>query len=180
MSARARQLVILIGSNLTGKTTVQRNLVTLLNGRSYKTLPSNTPHEITHPSFVRKCRSVFVAGRSYQEFSKYSSVTSYFRKEFDPKSDQADLAFMSSHLNLKDVAEMIKEGQRRLYNVCGLFFSNSIQATPKRSADIAGLPWDERWLAENATTSNSNRQQDQLWQAADTIVQMLISRQLSS
>jgi hypothetical protein len=180
MAVRSRWLFILLGNNNTGKTSVQRNLVRLLNRRAYKKLPSNKLYDIGHPAFARKARSVFVAGRSYQEFSVYNSVADYFQKVFDPSSGTADLAFMSSHLNIQDVDKMIELAHRRFYNVCGLFFSNSVRSARSANKAIAVLGWNELLLIENSYSINPKKQKAQLELIAETIVQMLIGRQAAS
>jgi hypothetical protein len=182
MSVRSRWLFILVGDNRTGKTTVQTELVELLNGRRYKRLPSNEARPLTHPYFLRKFRAVFVAGRSYQELKNkpqplgYTSVEDYFDRKLDSASSEVDLAFMASHLNDEVVREMIREAHRRFWNVCGVFFTNSIAANHQKNVAISELDWDERWLGENAPTSNSRKQDRQLRQVADAIVQMLMER----
>jgi len=181
MSARSKQLFILIGNDATGKTTVQRNLIRLLNGAVYRRVPSNQAHDITNPYITRKIRKVFVAGRSYQELKdkpdQYTTVEDYFCQRLDTASIDVDLAFMASHLDSQDIRQMIRQAHRRFWNVCAVFFTNSISMNPALNADIStDLPWDERWYAENTRSDDGDVQERQLGEVADAIVQMLIER----
>jgi hypothetical protein len=167
MSVTSKWTFILIGDNATGKTTIQKTLVELLSGTAYKKLPSNQTYEVTHPYFLRKCRKFFVAGRSYQELKdkpdQYTSVKEYFERKFDPT---ADFGFIASHLEHADIEAMIREVHRRFWNVCAVFLTNSIAAHPHKNPDISELTWDERWVAENDPTHDSETQGRQLRQGS--------------
>jgi predicted ATP-dependent endonuclease of OLD family len=178
MSVRSRWLFILIGNNETGKTTVQK-VLELLNGRVYEKLPSNRAHDVTHPYSLRKCRRFFVAGRSYQELKdkgEYTSVKEYFEVKLDPAGADVDLGFMSSHLDHDAVREMLLEAHKRFWNVCGIFFTNSISINRPENAEISALCWDERWFAENCRTDDPEAQNRQLRHVAEAMVQMFIER----
>jgi len=89
MSATSRWMFVLIGNDETGKTTIQKALIELLNGRVYDALPSNQAYDVTHSYSLRKCRRFFVHGRSYQELlakgeNAYASVEQYFERRIDP------------------------------------------------------------------------------------------------
>jgi|SRR5665213_372127 len=178
---RSKWLFIFVGNNATGKTTVQRHLVKLLNGADYKRLPSNQAYEITHAHIMRKFRKVFIAGRSYQELrnspNEYTTVRDYFRRKFGRAAADVDLAFMASHIDRADIELMIREAHYRFWNVCAIFFGNAISADPEVVTSIsAELPWDERWYAENSHSDDEEVQQRQLGDIAGEIVQMLIER----
>jgi hypothetical protein len=181
MPVRSKWLFILLGNNATGKTTVQRHLVNLLGGTVYERLPSNQAYEITHARMIRKFRKVFIAGRSYQELrnrpNEYTTVDDYFRRKLDAAGVDVDLAFLASHLDPTEIGEMIRQAQRRFWNVCAIFFENSTSSHAQPNADIAaGLPWNERWFTENPLSDDGAVQEQQLAQAAAEIVQMLIER----
>jgi hypothetical protein len=183
MSVRSKWMFILIGDNNTGKTTVQKVLVELLNGGQYKRLPSNVSHDLMPPFFfLGKCRKVFVAGRSYQELKGkppdkiYTSVKEYFENRLDVAEPNVDVGFMASHLSPSDIDEMLREAHRRFWNVCGIFFSNSISIHGPQNAEISALLWDERWFVENPRTDHAETQDRQLRKVAETIVEMFIER----
>ncbi|MEI9974860.1 MAG: hypothetical protein WDO73_24100 [Ignavibacteriota bacterium] len=123
---------------------------------------------------------MFVAGRSYQELlgrpKEYASIEEYFQRRLDAAGGDVDLGFMASHLDHALIGEMILEAHRRFWNVCGIFFANSISMNRADNAEISGLGWDERWLAENARSDDSGTQNRQLRQVGETIVQMIVER----
>lgn len=177
MPVRSKWLFILLGNDSIGKTTVQKRLVALLNGAVYRRLPSNGTYDITNGHFTRKFRRVFIAGRSYQEFPGYRNIEDYFRQTLDQAGTDVDLAFMASHLDLRDVRDMIRQTHRRFWNVCAIFFSNSIAADGADNAQISrAFSWDERWYAANPETNNGDTQEQQLSNVAAEIVQMLTER----
>jgi hypothetical protein len=180
MSVTSKWMFILIGNDKTGKTTVQRALVELLNGTRYERLTSNQTYEVTHPYFLRKHGKFFVAGRSYQELKDkpngYKSVEQYFGTKFGDARHDCDFGFMASHLDTVVVREMIREVHCRFWNVCAVFLTNSISAQPKPNADISELAWDERWIAENDHSDDSEAYNRRLHRIATTIAQMLIER----
>ena len=174
MFVKSKRLVILVGEDRTGKAQLQKNLVKLLSddNRDIR-LDCNLVFQVTHPHLIRKLRDFSIGNRSYQEkLQDYNSVTDYFRNHFRA----ADLCFISSHLNASDIQEMIIEGHRRFYNVCGLFFSNSISADPDGNMAASELAWDERWLATNDYTTDEEQQNRQLQYIAEMLLQMLIER----
>src|SRR5437879_1199014 len=110
MSVRSRWLVILLGNDKTGKTSLQKNLIRLLSddNRDIK-LDCNLCFQITHPYLIRKLRDFSIGNRSIQEKRRvYKSVTGYFRHHFH----EADLCFASSHLISDEVRQIIIEGHR--------------------------------------------------------------------
>jgi len=193
MSVTSKWMFVLIGNSDTGKTTIQKAVIELLNGRAFKALPSNQAYDVTHPCFLRKCRRFFVAGRSYQELlgngdNPYTSVAEYFERRIDPVAldpvaPPLDLSFISSHLDKTAIdldktaiAQIIQQAHRRFWNVCAIFLTNSLATDPQLNAAISELPWDERWVAENAPTDDSATQHHQLRQVAGAIIQLLIER----
>jgi hypothetical protein len=99
----------------------------------------------THPHMIRKIRTFSIGNRSYQErLDTYKSVGDYFRSHFR----DADMCFVASHVTdssgtcRSDVEQMISEGHRRFYNVCGVFFENSIAQHREANQDISTLSWD--------------------------------------
>ena len=84
----------------------------------------------------------------------YKSIPEYFRDHFR----EADLCFVSSHLKVNEITQMIVEGHRRFYNVCGLFLSNSIASDGDTNAAISELLWDERWIGTNEPTEDNAKQ----------------------
>jgi hypothetical protein len=176
MSVRSKWLFVLLGRDKTGKTELQKRLVELLNGRSYKKLPSNQVRDITHPYLMRKVRKLFVGGASYQEQlnkGDYSSVGDYFSLIGRADSD-VDLAIISAHLDLKVVQEIIAAAHRRFWNTCGVFLSNAVLKQRSKASDISEFAWDERWFLDNAPSEQM--WQHQIEQAANVFVQMLIER----
>lgn len=195
MSVTSKWMFLLIGDNETGKTTIQKALIELLNGGVYDRLPSNQAYDVTHPCFLKKCRRFFVGGRSYQELltkdentnkgeNTYTSVEQYFERRIDPAvlptipavPPNVDLGFIASHLDGIVIDEMIRHAHRRFWNVGGIFLTNSLAANPQVNAAISELPWDERWVAENAPSYDSGTQNRQLRRVAEAIVQLLIER----
>jgi len=178
MSVRSRWLFIFVGSNATGKTTIQKLLVELIAGQSYQRLPSNTAYPIIHPYFIRKFRRLFVAGRSYQELlnqGQYTSVREYFDL-VEAAGPDVDLAFAATHPDTAIASQMISEAHRRFWNVCGIFLSNAVELQPAICADISALDWDERWIIENPRSDDEEVQSRQMGSAAETILPMLIER----
>jgi hypothetical protein len=174
MSMKSKWIFILVGDDRTGKTQVQKNLIKLLSddNRDIR-LDCNLLFQITHPYLIRKFRDFSIGNRSFQEkIQDYKSIPNYFQNHFC----HADLCFISSHLNSSDINQMITEGHRRFYNVCGVFFTNSIVAAPDNNATISELGWNERWVATNDPTTDEPQQNRQLQNIAETFVQMLIAR----
>jgi hypothetical protein len=179
MSVLSRWLFILIGNDRTGKTTVQRRLVELLNGQHYTSLPSDRAYDLNDFAFRKKCRRFFVAGRSYQEprgTTRYRSVQEYFARAFDGVGADICLGFMASHLEPQAVREMIDEAHDRFWNVCGIFLSNGVASNQAANQEISRLGWDERWYAENPSTDDEVVWNRQLNEIAESIMQMLIER----
>jgi hypothetical protein len=178
MSVRSRWLFIFVGSNATGKTTIQKILVEFIAAQSYQRLPSNTAYPIIHRYFIRKFRRLFVAGRSYQELlnqGQYTLVRKYFDL-IDAAGPDVDLAFAATHPDATVASQMISEAHKRFWNVSGVFLSNAVELQPAVCADIGALDWDERWMIENPRSDDEEVQSRQMLSAAETILQMLIER----
>jgi hypothetical protein len=51
---------------------------------------------------------------------------------------------------------MIEELKKRFYNVCGVFFENSVTVNGQANGAIALLPWDEKyWIANPSVDDGS-------------------------
>lgn len=173
MTIKSKQLYILLGNDRTGKTTLQKLLIDKICGHGYDRLPTNLLFTINHPEIKRKYKSISFANRSYQEkISDYNSVENYFENHFQ----EADIAFVSSHLNLTDIQEMIDNGHKRFFNVIGVFWSNSISHNSLDNSQISLLNWDERLVIENPLTEDSNNIDRQLNRIADNIVFLIANR----
>ncbi|CAD0218758.1 hypothetical protein [Chryseobacterium sp. JV274] len=173
MTIKSKQLFIIIGDDRTGKTTLQKLLIDRLCGLGYERLPVNKLFDINHPEIKRKYQSISFGNRSYQEkIGDYETVDNYFQNHFHP----ADIAFISSHLVLSDIQQMITNGRNMFYNVNGLFWTNSIDSNRTANSQISSLDWNERFLITNPYSDNEELIQRQLEQIADSIVDLLINR----
>ncbi|HHG86635.1 MAG TPA: hypothetical protein ENJ82_17935 [Bacteroidetes bacterium] len=173
MIVKKKLLFVLIGDDKTGKTTLQKLLVHRLNGRMYKRLDINKGVNITHPEMKRKYSKISFCSRSYQELiEKYGSVDEYFKDHFNEQR----IAFISSHLNVKNIEDMIRNGKERYYNVCGVFFSNSIETNRAKNAEISILNWDERLVIENPFLKSDKEIKKQLGKIADNLTALLINK----
>lgn len=173
MTIKARQLYVFIGNDRTGKTTIQKLLIDKICGHTYDRLPTNVHFDIIHPEIKRKYQNISFGNRSYQEkIGDYGTVDEYFQNHFAP----ADISFISSHLDIGHITEMIRNGRQRFYNVTGIFFSNSIDTNQQANSDISLLDWDERLYIENAWTDDDWRMNRQLNAIADNIVFFIANR----
>jgi len=172
MTIKTKLLFIIIGDDRTGKTTLQKLLIKKLCNITYDRLPTNTGLDINHPEIKRKYQRISFGNRSYQEKrDDYGTVEEYFNNHFN----DCDISFISSHLVLSDIEQMIKNGKRRFFNVNGIFFSNSIHYSRLINSEISELNWDERYLVENPLTEENNID-NQLNAIAENIVDLLINR----
>ena len=172
MIIKKKLLFILIGNDCTGKTTLQKLLIEQLCGIQYEKLPTNIGLNITHPEIKRKYSKISFGNRSYQEkIDKYGSVDNYFANHFNEQK----IAFISSHLNRKDLEKMIFNGHRKFYNVCGIFFTNSINENMVLNSDISTLNWDERLVIENPRVEHQQIN-SQLRKIAENITDLLINK----
>ncbi|MCC7332192.1 MAG: hypothetical protein IT232_06245 [Flavobacteriales bacterium] len=173
MTIKSKQLFIFIGDDRTGKTTIQKLLIDRLCGFGYDRLPVNRQFDITHPEIKRKYQSISFGNRSYQEkIGEYETVDNYFQNHFR----QADIAFISSHLVLSDIQQMIANGRNLFYNVNGIFWTNSIESNGTVNSQISSLEWNERFVITNPLSENEQVIQRQLEQIADNIVALIINR----
>lgn len=173
MTIKSKQLFIIIGDDKTGKTTLQKLLISRLCGFDYDRLPVNKLFEITHPEIKRKHQSISFGNRSYQEkVSDYETIDKYFQYHFQP----ADIAFISSHLVLSDIQQMITHGKNMFYNVNGVFWTNSIINNEAANSQISSLNWNERFVISNPYSDNEQIIHRQLDQIVDSIVALIINR----
>ena len=175
MKTQSRWAFVLTGNDRTGKTGIQKRLVKRLaqDNRDYR-LDCNVVLDVKHPHLNRKIQTMSIGNRSIQEKMPvpYKSVDDYFLNHFK----DADICLVSTHLSVQDSMSILTNCHRKFYNVCGVFFSNSIQIDRQQNANISELNWDDRWLVENPLTEDEELQSTMLDAAADSLVQMLIER----
>lgn len=172
MTIRSKMIFVLVGDDRTGKTTLQKLLIEKISNHFYDRLPVNLVFPITHPEIKRKYRNISFANRSYQEKrDEYGTVEEYFANHFK----DADIAFVSSHLNEHQINLIIEHSHAHFFNVFGVFFSNSIHSNQAANSRISLLNWDERLLIENPLV-NSERIISQLNLIAESVVDFIISR----
>lgn len=170
---KSRQLFVLIGDDMTGKTTIQKILIDKLCGHTYDRLPVNLRFDIIHPEIKRKYQTISFGNRSYQEkISDYGTVDEYFKNHFNA----ADISFISSHLDIVHLTDMIRNGRQRFYNINAVFFSNSIAASGQANSDISLLDWDERLYIQNEWTDEEWRMNRQLNSIAESILFFVVNR----
>ena len=173
MTIKSKFIFILIGDDKSGKTTIQKLLIDKICGVEYLTLPTNKHFQITHPEIKRKFREISFANRSYQEkIDTYGSIENYFTNHFAP----ADICFISSHLILNDIEQMIFQSRLRYFNVYGVFWSNSIESNGTLNSQISNLHWDERLVIDNPITTDINLMYKQLNTIADSFLTLIINR----
>lgn len=169
----SRWIYILIGNDRTGKTTFQKMLIYHLCGYKYQRLDRNIVLDINHIYAPKRLNTLFIMSRSYQENkNEYKTIERYFNEFFT----EADVCILSMHAQrhcLDDINQSIKEGQKRCYNIGGVFFTNAISEITK---DIALLNWDERFLLDNPITQDSDKQVEQISSLAWEFAEMVIRR----
>jgi hypothetical protein len=154
-----KQAYILIGEGNTGKTTFQRELIYMLNHGWYERLPKNKVIDVTVNVGSKNIQQVFLMNRSYQEYiDEYKNIGNYFKNFFT----DTGACIMSSWPVLTDVDNMIAELQKRFFNVCGVFFSNSIEKNKKTNMEISQLKWDEKMVIDNPVVESG----DESWKTA--------------
>jgi hypothetical protein len=139
----AYQALVFVGNDSTGKTTLQRHIISNLCDVDYERLPSNQEWEIVHPRVPKGIEMLSAMNRSYQEKKQtYGSISDFFQNHFA----EADICLLSSHSIVADVSVMLEELHRRSYNVTGVFFENCFDGP---EMNISGLNWDKRLWLEN-------------------------------
>ena len=140
---------ILIGDSRTGKTRFQKELIQHIGGDWYTKLDCNQFFDIDTRIGTRNAKKISFMNRSFQE--KEQTIQEFFDLHFA----KADIAILASHLIQADITDMIHELKSRYYNVCGVFFDNSIAANGSLNSTISSqLDWDERYYVENPKTDN--------------------------
>ena len=173
MKTQSKWIYVLIGNDRTGKTCFQKQLVKLLAHQDYDRLHCNLSFPIKHPHLIRKIETLSIGNRSIQEkLEIYKTVDDYFQNHFK----NADICVVSTHLSEADARSIITNGQKKFYNVCAVFFSNSIEKQRQQNEEISVLNWDDRWVVANQTTEDEAQQMTQLNKAAESFVQILIER----
>jgi len=163
---------ILIGNNDTGKTSFQKYLVAELCNVHYERLRRNIVTQVNHRRAPRKWDTLFTCNRSFQEtLDQYQSVENYFENFFQ----DADKCFLSSHSHggaREHVAQVIRELQRRHFNVAGVFWSNAFD---EEARTISLLPWQERLWIDNPVEEDTAIE-GQLRRLAREFTELLIER----
>jgi len=174
MNTQAKWIFVLIGDNNTGKTGFQKKILKHLAGEDRDPrLDCNLSFPITHPNLIRKIRTLSIGNRSIQEkLDVYTDVDNYFANHFK----DADICIISTHLNLPDAEKIVMNCHRKFYNVCAVFFTNSILAQQPANAKISELNWNDRWIVENPPAGEGVKQNQQLDAASNSFMQMLIER----
>lgn len=143
----SRKAYILIGDDLTGKTSFQKRLILHLCGvdTSWR-LNCNLIHQITHRNAPRKMQTLFTMSRSYQEkLADYKDMENYFSNFFR----EANLCIMSSHSHgssINDIRAMKGYLEGRYYDVSSVYFSNHLNAA---TSAISSLNWYQRIVFDN-------------------------------
>lgn len=162
---------ILLGDNNTGKTTLQKNIIEILFGYTYKKLPSNQRYPIKHSAF-RNLESIFIMGRSFQEKYRDNKIDSYFENDFI----KCDICILSSHVNdetsncLNIVSQMIDKCHERKFNVAAVYFTNATY----RDKAIFNLPWNLRINMNNRRKLKEEEIIDQIKGMAEEFTGMLL------
>jgi hypothetical protein len=174
MTIKSKQLYILIGDDLTGKTTLQKLLLKKICevDRTQTSLATNKVYDIKHPEIKRKYKTISIGNRSYQEkIRDYETVDNYFLEHFG----DADIAIISTHLVISDIQQMITIGKGLFFNVVGIFWSNSIENDRVKNSDISALDWNERLVISNPVIEKE-QVTPQLDLIAENFVDLLINR----
>ncbi|AEF85140.1 hypothetical protein TREPR_3855 [Treponema primitia ZAS-2] len=146
---------ILIGDDYTGKTTFQKELIRFVAFNRYQHLDCNLTFDIRIRIGNNNIKTISLMNRSFQE-KEYQSVPDFFSSHFK----EADACILSSHLVQPDIEQMIGELKKRFYNVCGVFFENSVNANKPANEVIALLDWDEKYWIENPITGDEKSWRD--------------------
>jgi hypothetical protein len=167
---------ILLGENNTGKTTLQKEMIYQFYNGKYATLPSNQVYGIEVRTGANNTWSLFCMGRSYQEkIAEYGTVENFFNTYFKT----ADACILSSHLAkpeyIEDINGMITELKKRFYNVCGVFFENSI-SYQQENEDIACLEWDEKYYIDNPSVADKKLWKDPIHKGAVELAAHIMSK----
>ena len=161
---------ILIGDDLTGKTTFQKYLIFYLcNIDKFTKLNTNLIHNIVHLESPRKLKTLFTINRSIQEkMNDYESVENYFDNYFR----DADICVLSSHSHgqcIREIEKMIEILKSKYYNVEAVFFSNHLNQS---TSEISKLNWDSRTMIENP--NNEENWENQIEKGAIRFVDLII------
>jgi len=168
----SKWVYILIGNDLTGKTTFQKELLTELCGKPFKDrLACNIVWDID-AKFNSRLKNIFLINRSLQEKDFNDKVADYFTTSFH----DADICILSSHLKKQDIEDAISECHKRYYNVGGVFWENSIYNDPVTNKEIASLNWDERFVLPNTFQTESDLWQKQISGLAKEFCTLLLER----
>lgn len=171
MTGYSKWLFIILGEDRTGKTKLQKGLVKSLSddNRDYR-LDCNLVFRFSHQTICKKWETFSIGNRSYQEkIDEYKTVRRYFSQYFV----KSEIAFISSHLIESDIMEMITEGHRYFYNLCGIFLTNSIQSDETINRSISTMNWDDRLVLKNDITDSEIKQNNQIVECVEEIIRKL-------
>jgi len=150
---------ILVGENNTGKTTLQKEIISLVAFADYEKLKCNLLFNVITPIGSKNTKTISIMNRSFQEkLGDYQSLPNFFNSHFQ----EADACILSSHIAeakyKATITDMIVELKKRFYNVCGVFFENSISHDKEANQEIALLDWDEKYSIKNPVVDNDSWQ----------------------
>lgn len=141
---------VFIGDGNTGKTTFQKELLYHVTGARYIRLDCNLEFSINARFGARNAQTISFMNRSIQEkLEDYKSVENFFISYFN----SADIAILSTHVCKSDIEIMLAELKKRFYNVCGVFFQNSVSQNSQNEV-ISMLEWQERYFVKNPVVSD--------------------------
>ena len=167
----SRWAYILIGKNNTGKTNFQKWLIWFLcNSPKPGKLQLNLVHAVNHRDAPRKLKTLFTMNRSFQE--SYKDIDDYFQHHFK----ETDVSILSSHSDpssMNDIRAMITELQKKYYNVCAVFFTNSMNSDTE---NIATLNWKEIIRIDNPHTADKEEWEKQIENGAKYFTDMVIKK----
>lgn len=145
----ARQVLILVGQNNTGKTSFQRHLLNYLCKEDQTRLRTNQSWPVKHQDAPRRFNSIYFANRSYQELrTTLPPVRKYVADALDTG---AALTILSSHADASstsDIEAMYEVSIERGYNPSVAFFSNGLNSYCKMYSK--SYNWHERLIISNA------------------------------
>lgn len=173
----SRWVYILVGDDKTGKTTFQKEVLEILCSEHRDKLNCNVIFPISYPHAKSKLENLFLMSRSYKEkedLGDYTSISDYFNNHFI-KGSSSDVIILSSRLNNSHLQSIIEECHKRIYNVAGIFFSNSYDVTINHNLSL--LNWDERlWFDNPEVDKNSDKWEEQIHNIAVEFVKMIVNR----
>lgn len=155
----SKHIFMIIGSNNSGKTTVQKHILHILSGEWHNKLRSNQCHLVR---LTKKHEKIFVGNQCWQEIRPRLKLDCWFKLL---KDNTVNLAFIPSRYNDIDRMAQWFRSQEYPCHICGIFLENN----PTKNDPIMTAPWlDEYWILENPKAHPRSQE------IAKTIVQRLI------